>query len=415
VADRAAPGRSARRAIASSWCGDPDYLGAYSYLRVGGRPEHREVLAGEILPGLRLAGEATSVAHPATMHGAWFSGERAARQTVDDGARTALVVGAGLAGIAAARTLGELGVDAVVLESSDRIGGRTRTDTSLGVPCPMGGAWLHGEVGHPLAPFVEHQAERWDETMIHVVGHGRLDDASVAAARALVERFEAEVPDSPTELSVADAWQRFIDARSGVDPRVRDAAATWVASNAENLFAGPVGEMSARTGYEPYELDGSDCLITSNVGAATIGLAEGLDIRTGSPVQRMRRVDGGWTADTGHRADSVIITVPIAVLRTGRPTIEPSFPVGVLDAIAHIDAGPIAKVWALYGSVWWPPARPHRFVGAPFRIAVDMTALTGTPSLCWFATGDVARAVETMSEPDLIDLVDRTAVDVGLA
>jgi polyamine oxidase len=407
--------RAARRAIASGWCGDPDFLGAYSYLRVGGRPEHREALAGDILPGLRIAGEATAVAHPATMHGAWFSGERAARQVADDGARSALVVGAGLAGIAAARTLGELGIDTVVLESSGRIGGRTRTDTGLGVPCPMGGAWLHGQIGHPLAPLVDHQVERWDEAAVHVVGHGRLDDDRQAAARALVEAFEAEAPSSPPDASVADAWTTFIERRSDVDPLVRETAAAWMTSNAENLFAGPVTEMSARTGYEPYELEGDDCLITSNVGDAVIGLAAGLDIRLGCRVGGLRRIDERWTADTGHAADAVVLTVPIGVLRTGRPNIEPSLPTTVIDAIGHLDAGPIAKVWALYGSAWWPPARPHRFVGAPFRIAVDMTPLTGTPSLCWFATGEVARAVEAMSEGELLDLVDRTALDVGLA
>jgi polyamine oxidase len=407
--------RAARRAIASSWCGDPDFLGAYSYLRVGGRPEHREVLAGQILPGLRIAGEATSVAYPATMHGAWFSGERAARQLADEGARSALVIGAGLAGIAAARTLGELGVDAVVLESSDRIGGRTRTDTSLGVPCAMGGAWLHGQTGHPLAPFVDHRVETWDEMVIHVAGHGRLDDARQTEVRALVERFEAEAPTSPPDHSVADAWAAFIERRSDVDPLVREAAAAWATSNAENLFAGPVGEMSARSGYEPYQLDGDDCLITSNVGEAVIGLAVGLDVRLGTRVAGLRRVDDSWVADTGHEAHAVVLTVPIGVLRTGRPNLAPALPAAVLDAIAHLDAGPIAKVWALYGSAWWPPARPHRFVGAPFRIAVDMTPLTGTPSLCWFATGEVARAVEAMSEPELLDLVDRTALDVGLA
>jgi polyamine oxidase len=407
--------RGARRAIASSWCGDPDFLGAYSYLRVGGRPEHREVLAGEILPGLRIAGEATSVAYPATMHGAWFSGERAARQLADEGASSALVVGAGLAGIAAASTLVQLGVEAVVLESSDRIGGRTRTDTSLGVPCPMGGAWLHGQIGHPLAPFVEHQVETWDEMLIHVAGHGRLDDARQTAVRALVEAFEAEAPASPPEHSVADAWGAFVGCRSDVDPLVLEAAASWVTSNAENLFAGPVGQMSARTGYEPYALPGQDCLITSDVGEAVVGLASGLDVRLGTRVGALRRVGERWVADTGHEAEAVSLTVPIGVLRTGRPTIEPVLPAPASDAIAHLDAGPIAKVWALYGSTWWPRARPHRFVGAAFRIAVDMTPLTGTPSLCWFATGEVARAVEAMSEPELIELVDRTALDVGLA
>jgi hypothetical protein len=38
--------------VSSKWCDNPDTNGAYSYLRVGGRPAHRDRLAASILPGL---------------------------------------------------------------------------------------------------------------------------------------------------------------------------------------------------------------------------------------------------------------------------------------------------------------------------------------------------------------------------
>src|SRR4029079_9542679 len=77
VMAKATSARGARRSVSSNWCSDPDSRGAYSYLRVGATPAHRDRLTHEILPGLWFAGEATSVEYPATMHGAWFSGERA--------------------------------------------------------------------------------------------------------------------------------------------------------------------------------------------------------------------------------------------------------------------------------------------------------------------------------------------------
>ncbi|MCA9920639.1 MAG: FAD-dependent oxidoreductase, partial [Anaerolineales bacterium] len=43
-----------------------------------------------------------------------------------------LVIGAGMAGIMAARTLHDAGYDVTILEARDRLGGRTHTDSSLG-------------------------------------------------------------------------------------------------------------------------------------------------------------------------------------------------------------------------------------------------------------------------------------------
>lgn len=55
-----------------------------------------------------------------------------------------VVIGAGAAGLAAARTLLDLGLMVTLLEAKDRIGGRAQTDTrSLGVPWERGANWLH--------------------------------------------------------------------------------------------------------------------------------------------------------------------------------------------------------------------------------------------------------------------------------
>jgi phytoene dehydrogenase-like protein len=61
-----------------------------------------------------------------------------------------IVVGAGIAGIAAARMLADSGYDVTVLEARSVLGGRIRTDDTLGVPVDLGASFIHGTRGNPL-------------------------------------------------------------------------------------------------------------------------------------------------------------------------------------------------------------------------------------------------------------------------
>src|SRR5690348_4391288 len=61
-----------------------------------------------------------------------------------------LVIGAGMAGLVAARLLHDSHFPVTVLEARDRLGGRLWTDESLGVPCDLGGSWIHGADDNPL-------------------------------------------------------------------------------------------------------------------------------------------------------------------------------------------------------------------------------------------------------------------------
>jgi len=62
-----------------------------------------------------------------------------------------IVIGAGIAGLAAARDLSIDGYDVLVLEARNRIGGRIWTSRDLGVPADLGASWIHGFEDNPIS------------------------------------------------------------------------------------------------------------------------------------------------------------------------------------------------------------------------------------------------------------------------
>ena len=407
--------RAARRATCSQWCADPDHGGAYSHLRLGATVAERRRLAGEILPGLWFAGEATSAEYPATMHGAWFSGERAAAQVLADPSRARVaVVGAGLAGLAAARTLRGAGRGVVVLESKAIAGGRIVVDRSTGAALPLGGAWLHGTEGHPLRECVSAVREDWDRPAFFVAGFGILgaeDAAAVTAAYTLLhEAFAAAEPGSSVAAVLAATL-----ASSTWRPVVRDAVTAWITAECAGLYGAPLDDMPANGGFEPYALPGGDHLVTSDLGALAERLAEGLDLRRRHRVGTLRRDGGHWVVDEQFAVDAVIVSVPIGVLGAGRLTFTPGLPDDVRIAIAGLGAGPVVKIFALFDEAWWPAARPIRLTGGGLIGTItDVSAATGRPTLACFAVGDAARSLEALTEHELCRVVDRELAAVGL-
>jgi len=67
-----------------------------------------------------------------------------------------VVIGAGFAGLIAARELGRAGLGVLVLEARDRVGGRTWTDRRLGHDLELGGTWVHWVQPHTWAEMTRY-------------------------------------------------------------------------------------------------------------------------------------------------------------------------------------------------------------------------------------------------------------------
>ena len=283
------------------------------------------------------------------------------------------------------------------------------------MPLPLGGAWLHGEIGHPLAPMVTWVEEEWADRMMFVVGHGRLDDVEVAEMRDGYARVHDRFAAADPSQSVGEVMVAALADMPELSPVVRAGLESWLTIECESLFAAPVGDMPANGGFEDYELDGDDRLITSSLGDVIDRLADGLDVRCDHRVGALAVGRRGLAHRHGARGEAVIVTIPIGALRAGRIEWSPALPDAVIDAIGHLGAGPVTKVFATFDERWWPPVRPLRFAGQADLLAVtDMTDLTGVPTLCGFATGESARRIEHLSEHDLCLLVDRAVTETGL-
>lgn len=329
-----------------------------------------------------------------------------------------LVLGAGVAGLAAARALADQGLRPLVLEARDRIGGRVWTDHEMvpGLPVELGAEFVHGEhvVTWRLIERWGLRTRRWakaDESRVRMcdgrlltMAQARAGDAAFAVTRAW------ELPDVPP-------WP-YEDLRHYL---VRIGFTPQQLQYVRRSFANAVGEamhlVSARAAYASLvgwaDAGKEDYRIVEGYDGIPIGLAQGLNIRTG---QRVVRV--GWgrgaavveteTGDT-YSADAVVVTLPVGVLRTGRIRFEPGLPSAKLEALRGLHMGPVVKmvyvfdepvtapdVMAMYSAqrppMWWSPSSGRDAAGQ-----------------VW--TAFVSGAMAT----DLLELGDEGALDEGLA
>jgi polyamine oxidase len=411
---------------------DPDIASAYAYLRPGGTPLDRERLAGLIAPGLRLAGEAASVNYPGTMHGAWFSGEFAAEQLVAEeragAGHLTLVVGAGWAGIAAARRIVAAEGAAIVMEAAPVAGGRARTDRSLGGPVHLGAAWLHGVDGNPIAELASEAGVPWEPSRwgsnrtTFLLGEPALDDAELEAVWTLRRAVSATIAEGRSRASVDDALGPVLrDALARVEAprRLRTVLECWVRTDHENLYAAPIDDLSLMYCTEPFSMPGSDGSITGPLDRMVEYATAPLDVRLHTTVERIEARGEHWQVSStagSETVDSVIVTAPVGVLRAGRIAFDPPLPSDVQWALDHLGTGVLAKVFFEFDTPFWRPSWSFWTTAAPrppIELWVDTSQLSGRPVLCGFVTGANVSRVERMSSDDLCSMADELLSSVA--
>ena len=398
-----------REALVTRWDTDEWSLGSYSALPPGTAPSVRRTIADAVVGGrIVLAGEYTSTQFPATTTGAYLSGKYAAKRLLDRvDARTAIVIGAGMAGASAAHDLQQAGVDVTLVEARDRIGGRIHSDTAWGPPVELGAAWIHAQRGNPLVSLAQQSGltlvpTNYNDAIARDTVTGR--PSSQATARAarldrLVGRLEEAWP--PVNTSVG-TWL----ARQGwKSDRLNDWAQATEITQEYGLDPTALG---VRATEEGAEYRGGDAMVAGGYDAIVERLLSGVLRTMSSPVESVRsngsRVDVALRSGTSMTADVVVIAVPLPILREGKIAVA-GLPAMVASALRRIATGNLEKVVLRYDEPWWGEYQVYGIVGggAPGAPAGSQAALrwtefypltnvVGFPALVGFSGGKAARA-----------------------
>ncbi|MFN8734909.1 MAG: flavin monoamine oxidase family protein [Hyphomonadaceae bacterium] len=253
-----------------------------------------------------------------------------------------IIIGAGVAGISAARQLQAASIRTLILESRDRIGGRVLTDTqTLGHKFDRGPYWLHNKATNPLVPLAREAGIGLFESSYE--NNNIFNQGALSTNPSWKDVTEAAVA---WEMRQLLPFARLNDRALGATLPNPSPAQRHLA----NIFAVEMGEdpsLVSLQGY--YNLEaGEDLIPSTGMGPLVQGLAGGLDIRLNSPVSTLRW-DGahGVTAIGSFgqvTARKVIITVPTGVLAAGAIRFNPVLPSAKQTALANLPMGALEKV-----------------------------------------------------------------------
>jgi monoamine oxidase len=306
-----------------------------------------------------------------------------------------IIIGAGTAGLGAARRLATAGVPVRVIEARNRIGGRafTARDPS-GLPIELGCAWLHSADENELTGLalqsglvIDKTVPAW-RTQLHDIGFAASDQAEFHAALArLFDRIDeagANDPDQPADrlLESGNRWNPLMDAIS-----------TYI--NGVEL-----DRLSVRD-FSNYHDSGVNWRIAEGYSALMTALAAGLDVTFECPAGVIDHSGPQVRIETPRgtlRARVVIVTVPTNVLATGGLTFLPALP-DKTAAAAVLPLGVADKIFLRLDGAEEFPKDSHLY-GAPDRARIGTYHLRplGHPLIEAFFGGRLARDLETEGE-----------------
>lgn len=345
-------------------------------------------------------------------------GSRAAVADVD-----VIVIGAGIAGLAAAQRLTELGYETIVLEADGVPGGRIKTDLTLGAPFEVGAGWIHGPDGNPVSalakavdagPFVTDD----DSLLVFAANGDAVSTSDIDAGYRRLEKLYAEIDDElDNDMVLSTAIARMGGKLKS------DAIVNWMTSAyTEFSTGGPLDKLSGYYFDEDGVYPGEDVVLTKGYDTIVRQMARNLDIRLNIRVAAVTYEKGEGavvSTDAGEfEASFVICTVPLGVLKAGDVRFDPPLPKAHRRGIETIGMGNVTKLALKFDKAHWPvdvqyfglmnETRGRWPYFLNYRTFSEENILLG---LCF---GDYAQVAEAMKDAEMVaDCMDSVRTMFG--
>ncbi len=328
-----------------------------------------------------------------------------------------VVIGAGMAGLVAARLLHDSGFPVIVLEARNRLGGRIWTDETLGVPCDLGGSWIHGADDNPLTlwcqtlgipllytpdddRYVYENGQAQERSQLEQAAWRGLTAAAQAINQAIARAQAAKAQGHDPHISLAAALQPVLTDQSLSDLDRRMLAA--MLSVSEGVQGAPADLLDVEDWF-PKEAHGVNAMPSGGYKQLIDDAATGLDIRLNQPVRKISYTAGEVqivTEQATFVADLAVITVPLGILKTDQLQFDPPLPPAKQAAIARIGfggAGVLGKLLIRFPYRFWPNDQGW-LLSLPLSLEqrgffsswFNLDIVTGEPLLVSFTNGYTA-------------------------
>ena len=338
----------------------------------------------------------------------------------------AVVVGAGVAGLTAARLLTAAGWKVVVVEGRDRVGGRVWTDRSSSQPLDRGASWIHGVNENPLWKAVHALGVRTVEFTVgsyqaggrpiayYGPDHQRLSDDAVAEFVADVGVVEERLSNTIAASAPGSSYSAVVEVtlnELGWEPDRAERVREFLRHRTEEQYGAWIDDLDAH-GLDDDSVDGDEVVFPDGYDQLVQRIAEGLDIRFGHIVHQVDWSDRGVVVRTDNRdfaAAQGIVTVPVGVLRSDEFVIHPPLPKPVASALSGLEMNHFEKIFLRFPTKFWPDnvyaIRQQGPSGTWWHSWYDLTDLHGAPTLLTFAAGPCAQAISGWPQERVLDSV----------
>ena len=325
--------------------------------------------------------------------------------------KNVVIIGAGIAGLSAAKTLKVNGYNPIILEAQNKVGGRIKTNRSLGFPLDEGTNWIHGPEGNPVTILAEEAGVDTFETDDQNINVYDIDSSTYSKELLQEnERIYNEILEEIKGHKDKSSGEAFYEEY----PEFKDNR-LWtymLSAFLEFDMGGDIYQLSSRYFYDDEDFDGRDLIITNGYDTLTNYLAKDLDIHLETIVQSVDYSEDKvliTTSKETYTADLVLVTVPLGVLKENKIQFTPVLPPYIQKAIDLLDMGHANKFLLVWEDAFWE--KELHYIGytpeekGKFNFFLNLQQITKTNALVTFSFGHYALETEKMSDEEVQEAI----------